>query len=563
MEQTAERKRTKAAIAWFSIYCIVASALIILSALFASPAYPAHQGKSQPFNQGWTVYEDGMKIADQASLPLPIQNKNCSVIDLYNVLPDTGFHQEVLSTTVFQRGIRVFIEDELVFQDTGGVLDGPGKTPGSGRFYIELPMDVHGKEIHIQFTRAVLSDQSATARIELQDSFFDPYLAIPQGNLLFFVVIALLFLGLLLLILALLLRGLRVNLTAVYFLAAFLISSAVWAMCNTKVIQFFTNNLVLVHTLEYMSFYLIPISLWGFLRLNWKSESRLVSWALWVMSGFYFVAVTCKLLGICDLFALLRIFHFLLLFNVGVFVITAIMAFRSGNLSVRLFYAGFIVLCAGGVTDLVRFYIGVSSETVATYFVTGVLALGVCIIVIFMVSIKDVMTAQIREDVYKKLAYTDPLTQINNRLMFDEDIAAFQKKAGAGNNWVLANIDVDKFKGVNDTYGHLAGDDVLRLVSERLTSAFTPEGKCYRIGGDEFVVIAVGITVEQMNERLEQMNQGLVNNRLDIPVTISYGAVDCEAAHYEDVYDVLKIADAIMYQNKRSRLKGVEENEIL
>lgn len=88
----------------------------------------------------------------------------------------------------------------------------------------------------------------------------------------------------------------------------------------------------------------------------------------------------------------------------------------------------------------------------------------------------------------ERLAWTDTLTGLRNRHALISDLSEHLERAGA-NVMVLMLLDLDRFKQVNDTYGHEAGDAVLVAVAERMTCILADRGTGYRLGGDEFAVI--------------------------------------------------------------------------
>lgn len=86
----------------------------------------------------------------------------------------------------------------------------------------------------------------------------------------------------------------------------------------------------------------------------------------------------------------------------------------------------------------------------------------------------------------QRAAYVDALTGLRNRRAFDEDLELAWERAQAGEHSLLVLFDLNGFKRINDTQGHLAGDALLRGVGEALRSA---AGPAYRIGGDEFALL--------------------------------------------------------------------------
>lgn len=94
-----------------------------------------------------------------------------------------------------------------------------------------------------------------------------------------------------------------------------------------------------------------------------------------------------------------------------------------------------------------------------------------------------------------QLAHFDPLTGIANRHYFLEGLARALKTTPAGQSFAVLWLDLDRFKEVNDTLGHPAGDALLKLVSERLTSAVRSGDQVARLGGDEFAILQWGAAV--------------------------------------------------------------------
>jgi diguanylate cyclase (GGDEF)-like protein len=91
------------------------------------------------------------------------------------------------------------------------------------------------------------------------------------------------------------------------------------------------------------------------------------------------------------------------------------------------------------------------------------------------------------------LAHLDPVTGLFNRHAAREHLAVYVDEARAsGEGFTVATLDLDNFKAVNDTLGHHVGDELLRLVAQRLRQVMPPGARAYRFGGDEFVVIVPG-----------------------------------------------------------------------
>lgn len=128
---------------------------------------------------------------------------------------------------------------------------------------------------------------------------------------------------------------------------------------------------------------------------------------------------------------------------------------------------------------------------------------------------------------WKQKANRDALTDLYNREYFEQFTGDTLKK-GNLSSAALIFIDVDDFKKVNDTLGHIVGDDVLRSIAKRLQGAFRQTDIIARYGGDEFVIFANGISKENLGKRLQQLCESFRvpyrNGSVEHPVSVSLGA---------------------------------------
>jgi diguanylate cyclase (GGDEF)-like protein len=157
----------------------------------------------------------------------------------------------------------------------------------------------------------------------------------------------------------------------------------------------------------------------------------------------------------------------------------------------------------------------------------------------------------------RELAVTDELTGLGNRRAF-YDAAARWLESGTGEHGALLLLDLDRFKEVNDSLGHHAGDDLLEQVARRLDSAVHGENDTIaRLGGDEFAVLARGVTREEAELVAARIRATVappynlegVTVRIDVSIGIAL-APD----HGLEASSLLRKADIAMYQAKASRV---------
>jgi diguanylate cyclase (GGDEF)-like protein len=141
-------------------------------------------------------------------------------------------------------------------------------------------------------------------------------------------------------------------------------------------------------------------------------------------------------------------------------------------------------------------------------------------------------------------AMTDGLTGLLNRLAFDQSVRNINYDA------ILVYIDVNKFKKINDEYGHMFGDECLKQIAKCLKKAYFKYGRVYRYGGDEFcVIIKKSIkNIESINDTfLALIDESKKINDKYPGVALGYSTY---RADKDEILDILQEADDKMYENK-------------
>jgi diguanylate cyclase (GGDEF)-like protein len=148
-------------------------------------------------------------------------------------------------------------------------------------------------------------------------------------------------------------------------------------------------------------------------------------------------------------------------------------------------------------------------------------------------------------------ARTDALTGLGNRRALVEDLAAALGDSGGERELAVALFDLDGFKQYNDTFGHPAGDALLARLGNRLTAAVTGAGAAYRMGGDEFCVVA-RIRAQDGDSLVLRAADALTESGEGFQIECSYGLslLPADAASTEGA---LQVADRRMYADKAGR----------
>jgi len=159
------------------------------------------------------------------------------------------------------------------------------------------------------------------------------------------------------------------------------------------------------------------------------------------------------------------------------------------------------------------------------------------------------------EQQIRDMAFTDSVTGLANRNLFtdrlDQLILSCERYH---TEFALLFIDLDKFKSVNDSHGHLVGDKLLSMAGERISTSFRESDVVARFGGDEFLVIVKNISdvenIDSIAEKLlEKISQSYYVNNLEIVITASIGITTCPLDGRSS-NQLIQHADKAMYKAK-------------
>jgi diguanylate cyclase (GGDEF)-like protein len=169
----------------------------------------------------------------------------------------------------------------------------------------------------------------------------------------------------------------------------------------------------------------------------------------------------------------------------------------------------------------------------------------------------DVDDLVVARDVAREEAATDAMTGLLGKAAFAAR-ASERLKSGKAAQVTLLMIDLDNFKEINDTMGHLEGDRIISAVAALLQREFSSDDLIGRFGGDEFVVFMAGISAEGTEKKLEHFHMRLAELWAEKPyaITCSVGACHADNGDGMTLDVLLQKADDAMYQVKYSGKKG-------
>ncbi len=347
--------------------------------------------------------------------------------------------------------------------------------------------------------------------------------------------------------------------------AVFSMMLGIWSVGETQILDWIFPCSIIIVFISHLMLMILPIPFVLFLRhMYHDEESRLWSFCCYLNCVVIALRVILQIMGIYDLRETLLLTHVCLLIIAVVCAVMTIREIMSHNFSgqVRLNSICVMVMLLSTILELAIYRLGNQSTPL------GSIGFLIYVVVMGIANVRRTreLMEQARENaLYRKLAYTDELTGLANRTAFNEDLQKrIEQNEMPGKEKTLPTtifmFDLNDLKKCNDTYGHDYGDQYIKMAADVLKKMFEREGKCYRIGGDEFCAWAPDISLENINEKLlflEQETRKLNEKGFVVTFSMAAGyAVYEESKDGSGLYNTMKRADVMMYEKKQQYKNG-------
>lgn len=436
-----------------------------------------------------------------------------------------------------------------------------------------LPED-GGKQVEIRITTVYNGSRASIDNIYLGNSG-GLILGTIGGRLVAFITSILLLFTSLILILA----DIPINMLSrknheLLYLGVFALAIAVWCMSETNLIQLYFDDSRLMQFISCTALMLIPVPVMLYLSSAFGFRHKWLMPLVCILSEAQVVVCwTLHFLKIADIHNTLTFTHVMLGLSAVIMLSVNIRnTFITSDKKSPVIYrilrgSGLIFLSVSAIIDIIRFYRGSSDDT-AMFVRIGLLMYIICYGVSSLENTVKAVQMGIKTEIVSHLAYSDGLTGIGNRTAFMERLSYLEKNKNASDTVGIIMFDVNDLKYVNDNLGHQLGDDMLIKSAEIIKKCFEGKnGSCYRIGGDEFVVILEGDNIERRYEQGIEVFQTDIKQHNDIPDKEFTLSIACGFALYdknsgkEGLMDVYQQADMKMYENKKQIKAGRKQTE--
>lgn len=359
-------------------------------------------------------------------------------------------------------------------------------------------------------------------------------------------------------------RGSLKNSREGFYFAALLIVVGLWFIRGSELVNLLASNHIALSYAGYLLLLQIPILFFCFSVYYWDMKIK----PLW--ENLYFtlcvlnmaVSIGLHVSGIREFKETVFTAHILLLAAFGAMFAGMFLYFRKhgSDYKVKATFFPAVLMLISTVWDFGGFY----HNTLDTYRVGGLASLLFVGCVSWSV-IYD-LSMQLKEGrenaIYKRLAVTDLLTGLYNRNAYESWEQSCQ---GTIEEIGLAVCDLNNLKYYNDTFGHETGDRCIMDAAGLIREACGREGTCYRIGGDEFLVIwdrkpySFSSSIEKCLKKLSLLQQDYNQSSEFICMQIACGYAVAEPGDTR-TGDLIKRADHMMYRHKRQMKEGTENS---
>lgn len=534
---------------------IILSLLLIILGIFAyffgTAATRINIDHPSAFNDGWSYIGD-TEVTPIPNLPTKLGVEAGEEVLISRTLPSNFHDVKVILIRTSLQDIRVEV-DGIVIYEKNFQENGQFPPYASMWHFVEVPAHSEGKTITLNLSSpyeamsGTLNDIQYGESAQLYAHLFRSYgyrLAVGL-----FVLLT----GLIMMIASFFIKkgeGLRYT-----YLGLFAVTISFWIIAESRMIQWFTGNEFIIGALAYISLAIFPIPMLYYLKNDvikgYKHLYHVLIGVFYVQSVFVTVFHAT---GISDYFESVLYTQIFLL--AGFIIVISTLIFETiqlKNKDAERVIKFFAFLFLFGILEFINFLSG-NFENTSVFTLTGIGLLMVLMLFNYGRYLVTRLKLSYEKELYERLAYMDWLTGGKNRLKFEMDFDIFFKDEVLKNQLRLIYFDLDNLKQVNDEYGHLEGDKLIKKSFELIESNFGKFGSCYRIGGDEFSCLVLGMDDDIFSEQLAVFSFEIEDYEVEIErdFRISMGTSEFKSGVDVSPVTMMKRADDDMYMDKCS-----------
>ena len=487
--------------------------------------------------------------------------KKGDFIVLEKTLPsDWKFTQAALCLHNRHTAVSMYVDDKLEYE-YGHDRYSEHKTTGSGYLFINFHDEYKGKELRLEYTVTENNAFSRFDEIWISEWENAQRYIITENRLPMIVGCFLVVFGVMMtfiLIFAVLISDKYRN---VLYLSVFSICIGVWTLCYYNVVIVFALPLYSISLMEYMTLFMAPIPIIAYMNTYVKELNN--DRAAKIYKILFYVQLICSVITITlhttdTVHGAVALPLFQLLFIVHMIFFSYVLHKRLKNDDKMKSFAvvGIMIVAACILYELARYTI-VRYTGVKMLEIKGISSFGFIVFIgVLVLDLYQRVTRSVMEEHEKailvKRAYTDELTQLHNRGYCTEYMHSISEDKT--HKYTIINLDLNGLKKVNDTYGHIKGDELICYAAIVMDKTFSADGVVGRMGGDEFIAIIDTGDRKKIEQLIDSFNNNIAEinkQKPDLGLSISYGYAVSDELVGEGPEKVYHLADKRMYEYKK------------
>lgn len=517
---------------WISVFLII-FAIFCVVAFYVTPDKlnnPSFEVENQK------ISADEVEVIDKGTEIYHIKLENLDVNT--NTLLFYTNHQEVF----------VSIEGELVYslEKSDSMF---GHTPGAMWNMITLPLDT--KEVEVKISQVYPDLTKQVPEFELGNTH-NMYRDVVGGAAVELILSgAIVVIGFALTMYWLIVFRKSNQQRAVLYLGLFAIIFGIWNVGETRFAVFLFEKRAFFSYLAFTCLMTLGLPAIHFFKEFLEVEDKII---YKLISGYIVVeTLVCQVLHLTGIAGVKQTANYtmvsivLILLYLVYAIIKGIIE-RKNIKKIAVNIIGLLILVVTTAIDMSSYYINVmKAEKIAKI---GFLIYAIILGLETTRIAREKLQEEQKMELLKEMAIKDMLTGCFNRNAYSEDTSELTSLAGMQ----LITFDLNDLKKCNDTMGHKAGDAYISDAAEMINKIFGGLGKVYRIGGDEFCIIARGVSESAFAKKKEALKLAIAHYLLDHPESgfgIACGYASYDAQLDETIEDIRHRADVSMYENKK------------
>ncbi len=505
-------------------------------------------GTSTQLNDGWERRMDDDKIIPIESLPTRFILQEHTPYTIMTTLPSDFYEAQHILIRTSLSNLTVHLDGSVLYQANFETE----KTYASTWHIINIPQESAGSTLSITLDTPYDSMRGIINEISYGD-FVSLYTQIIRDfGMRFALGLITLFIGITFVLTSLILR--REDQYTIY-LGVFAILFSLWLISESRILQFIIGNPNIIGSLSYVSIALFPLPVTIYARSVIVADHKRffsIAIALFILNTL--LVTLLHFSGIATFFVTVPVSMALLVITITMMLVVLLIEYkRYRNNTTKRALIIFSILAFFSFIEVIVFSLSDFRRT-SDFAVMGlVIILVVIFIGLIQFSFQN-YKGSLERTLYEKLAYTDQLTGAPNRFAYFKDIETI-KQLNDHPCLRFIYFDLDKLKTINDNFGHSTGDHAIQNAYNMIESTFSHKGKCYRMGGDEFVCIIEETDDISFNKDIDLFSQRCLefDTKTDYRFNVSIGSAVYNADKNQTLTDILRQSDEMMYQHKQSK----------